>query len=73
MVTEQPSRVVLRTLSKAGWSFKRNGKGSHVVWSCPSGKHPVTIPVGHGAISAGVVRNVDKAIEDCSCDQEEQL
>ncbi|WP_330253118.1 type II toxin-antitoxin system HicA family toxin [Nocardia sp. NBC_00565] len=71
MITEQPVRVVLRTLTTAGWSFKRNGKGSHEVWECPTGKHPVTVSTGHGAVSAGVVRTVNKAIAGCSCEQEE--
>lgn len=68
MITEQPSRVVLRTLTTAGWSFKRDCKGSHEMWHCATGRHTVTISTGHGAVSAGVVRTVNKAIAGCSCD-----
>lgn len=71
MITEQPARIVLRTLTKAGWSLKRKAKGSHEFWMCPTGAHTVTVSTGHGAVSPGVVRKVHQAIDGCSCDQKE--
>ncbi|MGY1965306.1 MULTISPECIES: type II toxin-antitoxin system HicA family toxin [Nocardia] len=59
--------MILRELSQAGWTRKRQGKGSHSVWQCRSGTHSVTVPDGHSAISSGVVRTIRKAVAGCAC------
>ncbi|MFE3758027.1 type II toxin-antitoxin system HicA family toxin [Nocardia tengchongensis] len=61
---------MLRELTQAGWTKKREGKGSHSIWQCPGGQHSVTVPDGHGAIRSGVVRTIRKAIAGCSCGKE---
>jgi predicted RNA binding protein YcfA (HicA-like mRNA interferase family) len=67
MISEQPTRAILKELDRAGWTRKRQGKGSHSVWQCPAGAHAVTVPDGHPSIRPGVVRSIRKAIEDCTC------
>ena len=62
MVSEQPTRTVIRRLRDAGF-VESDAKGSHTKW-----KHPTTgvmeiVPTGHRTISPGIVRKVDKAIE----------
>ena len=61
MVSEQPTRKVVKALRDAGFTRLR-GSGSHSVW----GKGSVTIPVpdGHRTISPGVYRKIIDAIEE---------
>lgn len=70
MVSDQPTRIVVQELTRAGWTRKRAGKGSHSVWQCVSGRHTVTIPDGHRTIRPGVVRTIRKAVADCNCRKE---
>ena len=51
-------RDVERALRANGCSPIRN-TGGHEVWGCPCGAHIAPLP-RHNAISAGVVRNVEK-------------
>ena len=48
--------------SPAGWLHPVDGKGSHTKWSHRSGAQ-VTVPTGHRTVSPGVVRQVNKAIQ----------
>jgi predicted RNA binding protein YcfA (HicA-like mRNA interferase family) len=70
MVSEQPTRIVLTELQRAGWAKKREGKGSHSFWQCPTGRHTVTVPSGHRSIRAGVVRAIRNAVAACDCQKE---
>jgi predicted RNA binding protein YcfA (HicA-like mRNA interferase family) len=52
MVSDQPTRKVVRELLDAG--FRRtDAKGSHAMWIGPNGT-PVSVPDGHRTISPGV-------------------
>ena len=48
---------------QAGFT-QSEGKGSHTKWIHPSGSW-VTVPTGYRTISPGVVRQVNKAIQQC--------
>ncbi|MGV0646476.1 type II toxin-antitoxin system HicA family toxin [Mycolicibacterium sp. XJ2546] len=52
---------IVKRLRAAGFA-SADAKGSHTKWSHPSGVH-VVVPTGHKSILTGVVRKVDKAIE----------
>ncbi len=67
MIAEQPTRIIVKELTRAGWTRKRSGKGSHSVWQCPTGRHPVTAPDGHRTIRPGVVRAIRDAVSNCDC------
>lgn len=47
----------LRRALQAQGCTSRQGKGSHVVWYCPCGKHVVPVPT-HREVSPGVVRDI---------------
>ncbi|WP_081586249.1 type II toxin-antitoxin system HicA family toxin [Tsukamurella sp. 1534] len=64
MIAPAPTREILKQLKKAGFT-SRDGKGSHTMWACPHNTYGVSIPDGHGQISPGVRRQVDKAIANC--------
>ena len=61
MVTEQPTRRVLRELKNAGF-VPVPRSGSHTVYA--SGAISVTVPDGHRTISPGVYRQILKKIEE---------
>ncbi|WP_016894197.1 type II toxin-antitoxin system HicA family toxin [Mycobacteroides abscessus] len=61
MVSEQPTRHVVKKLKKAGFE-RTGGQGSHSRWRHPSGV-VITVPDGHRTISPGVVRIIDKTIQ----------
>lgn len=54
-------RDVKRALESEGCTSKQ-GKGSHVKWYCPCGKHIAVVPV-HANVSPGVVADVIKKME----------
>ena len=62
MVSEQPTRKVIKSLKDAGWSSGRT-VGSHTMWVGPNGTQ-FPLPDGHKTISPGVYRNLLKAIAD---------
>ena len=64
MIAEQPTRKVLKDLNKAGWQRKRK-VGSQPVGVCQDDEHQVTVPDGHRTIPAGVLRQINKALESC--------
>jgi len=64
MVSEQPTRTIVKRLKDAGFTRTRTA-GSHSVWVHPSGVQ-VVIPDGHRTISPGVVRQVDKAVAEAA-------
>jgi predicted RNA binding protein YcfA (HicA-like mRNA interferase family) len=64
MVTEQPSRQMVKELKRAGWKAIRTD-GRHTVYGCSCGKHTFALPESHRTISPGVVRKCRKAIEEC--------
>ncbi|MGY4769427.1 type II toxin-antitoxin system HicA family toxin [Kribbella sp. CWNU-51] len=64
MVSEQPTRRVVKAFKDAGWRRVRT-EGSHSVYGCPCGQHVFTLPDGHRAISPGVVRKAGKALAEC--------
>lgn len=61
MVSEEPTRKVIKRLRDAGFTPLRT-EGSHTVWA--NGAVSVSVPDGHRTISPGVVRKVNKAIEE---------
>lgn len=64
MIAPAPTREIVKQLKNAGF-MRRDGKGSHSVWTCPHGIYTVAVPTGHKTISPGVRRKVDQAIADC--------
>lgn len=67
MIAPAPTRVIVKQLKTAGF-IKRDGKGSHTVWTCPHGRYTVTVDTGHKTISPGVRRQIDNAIDLCETD-----
>ncbi|QMU97861.1 type II toxin-antitoxin system HicA family toxin [Microbacterium esteraromaticum] len=61
MVSEQPTRKIVKVLRDAGFTPART-VGSHTVWV--NGNVSISVPDGHKTISPGVVRKVHKAIEE---------
>lgn len=61
MVSEQPTRKIVKALRDAGFKPLRTS-GSHTVWG--KGSVAVTVPDGHKTISPGVVRQVNNAIQE---------
>lgn len=70
MVSEQPTRKVVRQFRDAGWSVVRT-HGSHSTWKCPTGRHSETLPDGHKTISPGVYRKATDKLEACTCTKED--
>lgn len=64
MVTEQPTRKVKQEFERAGWTPGRK-KGSHTMWTCPSGVCTFPLPDGHRKISPGVYRKATNALKGC--------
>lgn len=62
MVSAEPTRSVTKRLRKAGFT-RTEAEGSHAKWTHPSGVW-VSLPDGHRTISPGLVRKVNKAIEE---------
>lgn len=62
MVSEQPTRKVVKALRNAGWVALRT-VGSHTTWQGPNGT-TFALPDGHGTISPGVYRNLLKAMKE---------
>lgn len=50
-------------LRSIGWVFLRSGQGSHEIWGLPDESVKASIPAGHGEVSAGVLRQVERQIE----------
>lgn len=67
MIAPAPTREIVQHLKKAGFT-KREGKGSHTVWTCPHGRYKVSVDTGHKTISPGVRRPTDAAIAQCETD-----
>ncbi|CAN5266139.1 hypothetical protein BH11ACT3_BH11ACT3_20480 [soil metagenome] len=61
MVSEEPTRKLVRRLRDAGFTALRT-VGSHTI--CGKGTVTVSVPDGHKTISPGVVRQVNTAIEE---------
>lgn len=61
MAKPEPTRVTTKRLKKAGF-MPGNTEGSHTKWTHPTGAW-VVLADGHRTTSAGVVRQVDKAIQ----------
>jgi predicted RNA binding protein YcfA (HicA-like mRNA interferase family) len=64
MVSEQPTRKVVRAFKDAGWKRIRT-EGSHSVYECSCGQHTFSLPDGHKEISSGVYRKACKALAEC--------
>jgi len=64
MVSELPTRKVVKAFKDAGWKWVRS-EGSHSFYECPCGQHAFSLPDGHRQISPGVVRKVNNALADC--------
>ncbi|MEV8372240.1 type II toxin-antitoxin system HicA family toxin [Kribbella sp. NPDC056861] len=64
MVSEMPTRKVVKAFKDAGWKRVRT-EGSHSVYECGCGQHSFSLPDGHRKISPGVVRKVDGALASC--------
>ena len=61
MVSEEPTRTVVKRLRAAGFEPQRT-VGSHTMWS--NGTVSVSVPDGHRTISPGLVRKINKAIQE---------
>lgn len=57
----QKTRDVMKYLKGLGWVYLRDGQGSHEIWGLPDESIKASLPVGHGEISAGVLRQIEKA------------
>lgn len=62
MVKEEPTRSVIKRLKEAGFT-RTSTDGRHSKWTHPSGVW-VPVPDSHRTISAGVVRKINKAIDE---------
>jgi predicted RNA binding protein YcfA (HicA-like mRNA interferase family) len=62
VVKDEPTREVTKRLKEAGFT-RVSTDGRHAKWRHPSGVW-VPVPEAHRMISAGVVRKIDKAIEE---------
>lgn len=62
MVKEEPTRQVAKRLKEAGF-IRVSTDGRHSKWQHPSGVW-VPVPDSHRTISAGVVRKINKAIDE---------
>jgi predicted RNA binding protein YcfA (HicA-like mRNA interferase family) len=62
VVSDETARSVVKRLRKAGF-VKSDSRGSHTKWRHPESGEYVVVATGHRMISAGVVRQVDNAIE----------
>lgn len=63
MVSEQPTRKVVKMLRDAGWLPARS-QGSHTMWKSADGTRSITVPDGHRTISPGVARKIFDAIKE---------
>jgi|GEM_PF-405513 len=70
MIASAPTREIVKQLKKAGFT-KRDGKGSHTVWTCPHGRYSVSVDTGHRTISPGVRRQIDAALNQCDTECKE--
>ncbi|SIS00029.1 type II toxin-antitoxin system HicA family toxin [Microbacterium sp. RURRCA19A] len=61
LVRAQKTRDVLQHLSSIGWVRLRDGQGSHELWGLPDGSKRAVVPAGHREVSAGVLRQLQKA------------
>lgn len=57
----QKTRTVLKHLRRRGWIRLRDGSGSHEIWGLPDGSKRASIPTGHREVSAGVLRQIERA------------
>ena len=64
VVSEQPTRQVVKAFRAAGWRRVRT-EGSHSVYGCSCGEHKFTLPDGHREIAPGVVRKAEHALAKC--------
>ena len=64
MVSEQPTRKMVKELKDAGWTVLRTD-GRHPVYQCPCGEHRFALPESHRTVSPGVVRKCRNAIDEC--------
>ena len=64
MVSDQPTRKVIRLLRSAGW-VSGDTVGSHTKWIGPNGT-TFSLPDGHRGISPGVYRQLMKAMKEDS-------
>jgi predicted RNA binding protein YcfA (HicA-like mRNA interferase family) len=62
MVSEEPTRSVTKRLREAGFT-RTSTDGRHSRWTHPSGVW-VPVPDSHRTISPGVVRKINKAIDE---------
>lgn len=62
MVSEQPTRKVIKMLEDAGWQ-SGGTVGSHTVWKGPNGT-TFSLPDGHRTISPGVYRKLLAAMKE---------
>lgn len=62
MVKEEPARLVIKRLKAAGFT-RTSTDGSHSKWTHPTGTW-VAVPDSHRTISPGVVRKINKAIDE---------
>ncbi|CQD03719.1 YcfA-like protein [Mycobacterium europaeum] len=70
MIAPAPTREIVKQLKNAGFT-KRDGKGSHTIWTCPHGRYKVSVDTGHKTISPGVRRQIDLALNQCDTDCKE--
>lgn len=61
MVSEEATNKIVKRLKAAGFT-QAEAKGSHTKWTHPTGAN-VVVPTGHRTITPGVVRQVNKAIQ----------
>ncbi|MGO2555014.1 MAG: type II toxin-antitoxin system HicA family toxin [Brevibacterium aurantiacum] len=58
----QKSKDVKKFIKSQGWTFIRQGRGSHEIWGNPETGVKAPIPFGHKEISAGVLEEIEKLL-----------
>ena len=53
-------KEIVKILKKNGWTFVRNGKGSHRIWQSPSGNQLPIPDHGSKSISKGIINQINK-------------
>ena len=64
MAKPMKDREAAKILTRAGWRYA--GTNSHAKFFCPCTRHTFALAIGHGNVSAGVIRKMHAAINSCN-------
>ncbi|MDK7750321.1 type II toxin-antitoxin system HicA family toxin [Brevibacterium sp. UMB10442] len=51
---------MIKALRAQGWSFLRDARGSHEIWTNHDETKKVAVPVGHRTVSPGVLQQLKR-------------